>query len=72
MMANSGTSNMMVCSHGPVMSSSISPGTVCEARSSMYLRSRWNRPRKSTKSAFTKRSRRMYSSSSREKRRLHR
>ena len=33
--------------------------TLADGRRSMYLRSRWNRPRKSAKSGFTKRSPRM-------------
>ncbi|KAG0924367.1 hypothetical protein G6F31_019137 [Rhizopus arrhizus] len=34
-------------------------GTAFDARSGMYLRARWNRPRKSAKSGFTKRRPRM-------------
>ncbi|CAM5209043.1 hypothetical protein LSPH26S_03819 [Lysinibacillus sphaericus] len=53
--ASNGTSNMIVCSHGPRMWMSISPGAVVEGVISTYFSLSWNRPRKSTKSLLMKR-----------------
>ena len=69
--ASTGTSNRIVCSHGPLIVMSISPGVAAGVRL-MKRRSSWNRPSRSTKSLLRKRQRRRYASSSCVKRSVHR
>src|SRR5438270_461293 len=54
-MASSGISYMIVCSHGPRMVMSISPGR-SPGPMRTYFSLKWKSPRKSTKSDFMKRS----------------
>jgi hypothetical protein len=70
--ASTGISNRIVCSHGPLMTISISPLSCAEGLIVMYLVLSWNRPRKSTKSLLMKRRPRRYASSCSLKRSVHR